>query len=142
MNQVSSFVKYNRHKLSLTQEELAEKSGVGLRFIRELEQGKQTLRMDKVNQVFQLFGYILTPGSARLIDPYDILVNHFKRNVRIQLKNRTELIGFIIEPVTGPHLISAWKFVSYNKVFEYQKTKHPDMEQIIEHSEIKQIDNL
>jgi y4mF family transcriptional regulator len=41
----------------LTQPELAEKAGVGLRFIRELEQGKETLRLDKVNQVLQLFGY-------------------------------------------------------------------------------------
>lgn len=39
------------------QPELAEKAGVGLRFIRELEQGKETLRLDKVNQVLQLFGY-------------------------------------------------------------------------------------
>ena len=28
-----------------------------LRFVRELEQGKQTLRIDKVNQVLALFGY-------------------------------------------------------------------------------------
>ncbi len=43
--------------MSLTQPELAEKAGVGLRFIRELEQGKESLRLDKVNQVLQLFGY-------------------------------------------------------------------------------------
>ncbi|MBC7868470.1 MAG: helix-turn-helix transcriptional regulator, partial [Gloeobacteraceae cyanobacterium ES-bin-316] len=51
INQISSFVKHHRGKLRITQEELAEKAGVGLRFIRELEQGKETLRMDKVNQV-------------------------------------------------------------------------------------------
>lgn len=54
---ISKFVKEKRHAANLTQPELAEKAGVGLRFIRELEQGKQTLRMDKVNQVLQLFGY-------------------------------------------------------------------------------------
>jgi y4mF family transcriptional regulator len=43
--------------VKLTQPELAEKAGVGLRFIRELEQGKESLRLDKVNQVLQLFGY-------------------------------------------------------------------------------------
>lgn len=42
--------------MKLTQPELAKKAGVGLRFMRELEQGKQTLRLDKVNQVLQLFG--------------------------------------------------------------------------------------
>ena len=43
------------------QPELAEKAGVGLRFLRELEQGKETLRLDKVNQVLQLFGYETGP---------------------------------------------------------------------------------
>ena len=45
-----------RKEHHLTQVELSEKSGVGLRFVRELEQGKQTLRLDKVNQVLSLFG--------------------------------------------------------------------------------------
>lgn len=50
------FVKQMRKEAGLTQIELSEKSGVGLRFIRELEQGKPTLRMDKVNNVLILFG--------------------------------------------------------------------------------------
>jgi len=54
---LASFVKKKRKSVKLTQPELAEKAGVGLRFIRELEQGKQSLRLDKVNQVLQLFGY-------------------------------------------------------------------------------------
>lgn len=53
----SELVKEKRKLVKLTQPELAEKAGVGLRFIRELEQGKKTLRLDKVNQVLQLFGY-------------------------------------------------------------------------------------
>jgi y4mF family transcriptional regulator len=53
---LSEFVKDKRKAVKLTQPELAEKAGVGLRFIRELEQGKQTVRLDKVNQVLQLFG--------------------------------------------------------------------------------------
>ena len=43
--------------VKLTQPELAQKAGVVLRFFRELEQGKKTLRIDKVNQVLQLFGF-------------------------------------------------------------------------------------
>ncbi len=54
---LSAFVKEKRNSAKLTQQELAEKAGVGLRFVRELEQGKETLRLDKVNQVLQLFGY-------------------------------------------------------------------------------------
>ncbi|MDD2577627.1 MAG: type II toxin-antitoxin system Y4mF family antitoxin, partial [Bacteroidales bacterium] len=53
---LQEFVKQKRKEAGLTQIELSEKSGVGLRFIRELEQGKQTLRMDKVNNVLMLFG--------------------------------------------------------------------------------------
>ncbi|PQA60906.1 helix-turn-helix transcriptional regulator [Siphonobacter curvatus] len=58
---LASFIKRKRKSVHLTQPELAEKAGVGLRFIRELEQGKQTLRLDKVNQVLQLFGYEAGP---------------------------------------------------------------------------------
>ena len=54
---IAEFVKTKRKAVKLTQPELAEKAGVGLRFIRELERGKKTLRLDKVNQVLQLFGY-------------------------------------------------------------------------------------
>lgn len=53
---LSAYVKQMRKQYNLTQVELSEKSGVGLRFVRELEQGKQTLRLDKVNQVLALFG--------------------------------------------------------------------------------------
>jgi y4mF family transcriptional regulator len=55
--ELGSFVKEKRKAVHLTQPELAKKAGVGLRFVRELEQGKQSLRLDKVNQVLQLFGY-------------------------------------------------------------------------------------
>lgn len=55
--QLGDFVRGLRKSMKLTQPELAEKAGVGLRFVRELEQGKETLRLDKVNQVLQLFGY-------------------------------------------------------------------------------------
>ena len=54
---LSEFVKDKRNAAKLTQPELAEKAGVGLRFIRDLEQGKETVRLDKVNQILQLFGY-------------------------------------------------------------------------------------
>jgi len=53
---ISDFIKEKRKQLKLTQPDLAERAGVGLRFVRELEQGKQTVRIDKVNQVLALFG--------------------------------------------------------------------------------------
>lgn len=53
---IAQYIKEMRKKHRLTQQDLSEKAGVGLRFVRELEQGKLTLRLDKVNQVFELFG--------------------------------------------------------------------------------------
>ena len=53
---LSQQVKALRKQFGLTQEVLSYKSGVGLRFVRDLEQGKKTLRMDKVNTVLALFG--------------------------------------------------------------------------------------
>ncbi|MFU8843643.1 MAG: helix-turn-helix transcriptional regulator [Bacteroidales bacterium] len=60
-NNLSAFLKEKRKSTGLTQQQLALKAGVGLRFIRDLEQGKKTLRMDKVNQVLILFGHELGP---------------------------------------------------------------------------------
>jgi y4mF family transcriptional regulator len=65
MESLSNFVKIKRKKLKLTQPQLAEKTGVGLRFIRDLEQGKQSLRTDKINQVLWLFGYELGPVKSK-----------------------------------------------------------------------------
>lgn len=60
---LSQYVKDLRKQYRLTQEDLAEKAGVGLRFVRDLEQGKTTLRIDKVNQVLSLFGAELAPAK-------------------------------------------------------------------------------
>lgn len=55
MNNLSATVKKQRKKYGMTQEELSMKSGVGLRFVRDLEQGKASLRLDKVNQLLDFF---------------------------------------------------------------------------------------
>lgn len=68
---ISAFVKEKRKKIGLTQPELAERAGVGLRFIRELEQGKQTLQLDKVNQVLFLFGHQLGPVKIEIRADYE-----------------------------------------------------------------------
>ena len=63
MNKIAKYVKEQRRLLGLTQEELAMRSGLGLRFVRELEQGKETVRMDKVNQALAMFGMEAVPGK-------------------------------------------------------------------------------
>ncbi len=62
MNKIAEYVKTQRKILGLTQEEFAMRSGLGLRFVRELEQGKRTVRMDKVNQALAMFGMEAVPG--------------------------------------------------------------------------------
>ncbi|GAA4492652.1 helix-turn-helix domain-containing protein [Hymenobacter ginsengisoli] len=62
LSSLSAFVKQRRKLLQLSQPDLAAKAGVGLRFVRELEQGKPTLRLDKVNLVLRLFGHELAPA--------------------------------------------------------------------------------
>jgi y4mF family transcriptional regulator len=61
LTNLSKHIKLKRKQNKLTQPELAMKAGVGLRFLRDLEQGKTTLRMDKVNDVLRLFGEELGP---------------------------------------------------------------------------------
>jgi y4mF family transcriptional regulator len=70
--ELAKFVKRKRKETGLTQVELADKAGVGLKFVRDLEQNKKTLRMDKVNDVLILFGHQLGPT---VMDRNQLLLN-------------------------------------------------------------------
>lgn len=63
MNEIGKFVKENRKRIGLTQVEFSIRSGLGLRFVRELESGKSTVRLDKVNQALAMFGMQAVPGK-------------------------------------------------------------------------------
>ena len=65
MNMLSATVKSLRKQFNMTQEELSLKSGVGLRFVRDLEQGKSTLRLDKVHQLLEFFTYEMGPQPTQ-----------------------------------------------------------------------------
>ena len=68
MTRIGEFIKEKRKKAGLTQEEFAFRSGLGLRFIRELEQGKETVRLDKVNIALSMFGMEAVPGKKEHLD--------------------------------------------------------------------------
>ncbi len=141
MNNLSSFIKYQRKKLGFTQKELAVKAGVGIRFIRELEHGKETLQLNKVNQVLALFGFNLMPGKQK-IDAYDVFRNYFNKLVKITLTNKIVKYGFIIKEIndTKENKITAWKFVSNNNAIKYQQKPDDKLTEIILHSTIQNIE--
>ena len=62
---IAEFVRKKRKQYKLTQLDLAEQAGVGIRFVRELEAGKATLRLDKVNVVLAIFEHKLSPVSDK-----------------------------------------------------------------------------
>lgn len=141
MGNISAFVKYQRKKLGITQEELAAKSGVGIRFIREMEQGKETLQMDKVEQVLSLFGFQLTPGKQQ-IDAYDIFWNYFNKAVKITLVNKVVKYGIIIKEIIDrkDNKIISWQFVPNNKAIKYQKNPDEKLTEVISHNDIQEIE--
>ncbi len=59
-NDIALFIKKARKEYGITQKEFSLRSGLGLRFVRELEQGKLTLKLDKVLEALSMFGYTLT----------------------------------------------------------------------------------
>ena len=63
MKSIGAYVKEKRKAAGLTQEEFATRAGLGLRFVRDLEQGKETVRMDKVNVALEMFGAVAVPGK-------------------------------------------------------------------------------
>lgn len=72
MNQIAMFIKQKRKEAGLTQEEFAIRSGLGLRFVRELEQGKETVRMDKVNQALAMFGAVAILGKLSVNEKEEV----------------------------------------------------------------------
>jgi y4mF family transcriptional regulator len=142
MNNLSSFLKYYRKKAGLTQEELSIKAGVGIRFIRELEQGKKTVQLDKVDQVLKLFGFGLIPGKQQL-DPYDIFWNYLDKPVKITLKNREIKFGIITKEIIDntEGKITAWQFVSNTNAIKYLQKINEENLEIIFQKDIQEIDN-
>ncbi|MCW3119009.1 MAG: transcriptional regulator, y4mF family [Chitinophagaceae bacterium] len=106
-NYIISFIKENRLKNRLTQETLAQKAGVGLRFIRDLEQGKATVQLDKLLQVLSLFGASLIPG--RELNGFEIEKSSVGKHVRVSVRNGPVLEGLLHEAIYRDNKIYAWK---------------------------------
>ncbi len=140
MSNLSTFVKYQRKKLGLTQEVLAAKAGVGIRFIRELEKGKETLQLDKIEQVLQLFGFELTPEKQQT-DAYYIYWNYFNKAVKITLTSKVVKYGILLKEIIGKQAnkIIAWQFLPNNNAVKYQQKADEALTETILHSDIQVI---
>jgi y4mF family transcriptional regulator len=134
---ISSFLKYNRVRLGLKQEELAKRAGVGIRFLRELEQGKESLKMDKVNQVLRFFGYSLSPVQGKMPSPYSMLLNGTQKKIKLYLGKNKLITGTLVGFQTKNEQILRWKIVADEFLKEYKRTKHPGLVQFAEHTDIE-----
>lgn len=70
---IASFVREQRKALGYNQELFALRVGVGLNFIRDLEQGKISLRLDKIIEVLNFFGYELIPLPKKTVTTKSII---------------------------------------------------------------------
>lgn len=62
---INEFVRAIRKENNLTQEDVALYCGVSAKFVNELERGKETLQLNKVQQVLNLFNYELQPVKKK-----------------------------------------------------------------------------
>lgn len=141
MNNLSAFIKYHRKKRKLSQEQLASNAGVGLRFVREIEQGKETLQLDKVNQVLGLFGFNLYPSKPK-VDAYEVYWKYLNKAVQIELFNKVIKSGMLVKEIIDQteNKISAWQFVPMNHVVKYLRKPDEKLTEIILHSDIQTIE--
>jgi y4mF family transcriptional regulator len=138
LNNIAAFVKYNREKLNLTQEQLADMASVGIHFIRDLEQGKPS-RFDKVNKVLSVFGFHLTPTLDNN-DPWGIWHKFLNKAVTITKKNNEQVVGWLMEEVRDEKgNIVSWKVLPNLEVMEWQKTKDKTLYVEVMNSDIAEI---
>jgi len=120
---ISSFLKYKRSILGLKQEELAKKAGVGIRFLRELEQGKESLKMDKVNSVLRFFGYCTSPVPEKTLSPYSILLKGMQKKIKIYLGKNRLISGTLIGFQSKNGQVLRWKIVADEHLKRIRKNK-------------------
>ena len=137
---ISAFIKYNREKLGLTQEMLANKTGVGIHFIRDIEQEKPSHKMDKVNKVLALFAYRLAP-VADGIDPYQLWFSYRDKAVEITLKDRRRASGFLVKEIRDErNSIVAWKLVPFPNILEWRSKEEDALVELIKQHDIENIE--
>lgn len=137
---IAAFIKYNREKLNLTQEMLADKTGIGIHFIRDIEQGKASLRLDKLDKVLSLFGYRMAPVPDVTVDAFQIWRSYKDKAVEITLKNKRNVSGFLVQEIRSDRDgIVAWKLVPFPNILQWQALNDDSLVEIIRQQDIENI---
>ncbi|RYY58932.1 MAG: transcriptional regulator [Chitinophagaceae bacterium] len=140
-NNIAAFVKFMRNKNNMTQPELANKAGVGLRFVRDLEQGKESLRLDKVNQVLAMFGYRVSAETSRSKNQWDVIMNQMNHQVKLELKDRTVLEGVILDYKMEEQRVRYWVFLPDSNAAKYRRTKDETLLVKVNSEDVLEIEN-
>ncbi len=139
LSSIAAFVKYNREKAKLTQAQLADTTGVGIHFIRDLEQGRSKLRLDKVNQVLSFFGFHISP-SVKANNPWQIWHTFMGKPVTITKTNKQKVVGFLMKEIRDEKSnIVAWKVLPNLKALNWQKKEDDSMLVEVKHDDIEEI---
>ncbi len=139
ISNIAAFVKYHREKQKLTQEQLAEMTGLGIHFIRDLEQGRSKLRLDKVNEVLSFFGFHLGP-NVNANDPWQIWHRFINKAVTITKTNKQQVVGFLMSEIRDEKSnIIAWKVLPNPSALEWKKSKDDALLVEVKQNEIADI---
>ncbi len=139
---IANFIRYQRQRHNLTQQQLATKAGLGLRFIRELENGKLTIRMDKANQVLGMFGFDLLPVKTGNMDAYDTYFKYVGKMVKVTYNNRMVISGLLLREDQDPETqrIDGWYLVINSDMPKYIKQPIGTPATYIMHQDISKIE--
>lgn len=139
ISNIAAFVKYHREKQKLTQEQLAEMTGLGIHFIRDLEQGRSKLRLDKVNEVLSFFGFHLGP-NVNANDPWQIWHEFINKAVTITKTNKQQVVGFLMSEIRDEKSnIIGWKVLPNPSALEWKKSKDDALLVEVKQNEIAEI---
>lgn len=139
ISNIAAFVKYHREKQKLTQEQLAEMTGLGIHFIRDLEQGRSKLRLDKVNEVLSFFGFHLGP-NVNANDPWQIWHTFINKAVTITKTNKQQVVGFLMSEIRDEKSnIIAWKVLPNPNAREWKEGKNDELLVEVKQNEIADI---
>lgn len=141
MTNIAAFVKYHREKQKLTQDQLSKMTGLGIHFIRDLEQGRSKLRLDKVNVLLSFFGFHLGPlPSFNGNDPWQIWNTFINKAVTIIKTDKQKINGFLIREIKDEKSnIIAWKVLPNPSALEWKASNDDTLLIEVKQNEIAEI---